>query len=315
MNIIVPSNEEIKITDNSITDINKVKIFIANDLVTDIISTKVVLKLSTTFISYDDTEDIYDLQQQLNYSLTVVYTPKFDKQNYRGFTLSYPMMIPALEDGYTAVLYIGEKIIDFGTTHLYLNNLPLQDDANIVLISDRTIAPIKTAIVAQDRNSQQITFQIKEKYDGVSLLDPSKKVFIDYIPVDEVLLTDQNGDKVSFLSDEILNKIPITLGEDKWVQLKWNVPFAATCKQGTVKFAIAVVNEERSYVWQTFPSSFTVSANLGLRPSIEVENPEQISKLNQLIDDVSDLKELVGNQSNEDLSDDETMIFDAGGAQ
>jgi hypothetical protein len=50
--------------------------------------------------------------------------------------------------------------------------------------------------------------------------------------------------------------------------LQWNLSPIVTAKAGTINFAISVIGtnmlegEEIPYVWQTFPSSFTVSQNL-----------------------------------------------------
>lgn len=307
MNIIVSSNKEIKIVDNSVTDINKAKLFIANDLISNVENVKVSLKLSTIISTYDN----QDLNYTLFFLITATHSAKLDKQNYRGFVLSCQTAIPSMENGYSAVLKIDNN--DIGTVNsLNLNNI-LEDDSSVVLITDRTIAPITTAMVAEDRNSQQITFQIKEMYDGVSFLD-DKKIFVDYIPVDKELL-EKDGDLRPFLSREITEKIPIILDGENWIRLKWNVPWQAMKQQGVVKFSIAVVDEKRNYIWQTFASSFTVFPNLGMRPPVEFSSSDEASQFSNLITEVDNLKTLLGNQSNLDTSDDEEVLFNAGGAQ
>jgi hypothetical protein len=47
------------------------------------------------------------------------------------------------------------------------------------------------------------------------------------------------------------------------ILLKWIVPQRLTIHAGTVKYALAVIDE--NYVWQTKTSTFTVLPNLGIR--------------------------------------------------
>jgi hypothetical protein len=85
---------------------------------------------------------------------------------------------------------------------------------------------------------------------------------------------------------------------------------------GNVRFALSVLDEStdtRAYTWQTLPSSFTVSPNLGFRTSIVLPQ-EEISVLAELTNRVDDLEELVGYQSDDEGLNDREIIFNGGGA-
>lgn len=196
----------------------------------------------------------------------------------------------------------------------------MTDEHAVVHINDRTIGPITTPIVAQDRNSQQITFQIKKLYDGVSFLDETKKIYIDYIPIGFSPYEDDNGNVVNFLSDEIHQVKEIIAENDvSYLQFLWNVPPEATKAVGVIRYGISILGtEEFDYIWQTNPSTFTVSANLGIRPIIPVSSPEDVSLLSDILSDVNELKEDVGALQSMDMDKDynnSEFIIGGGGAE
>ena len=74
------------------------------------------------------------------------------------------------------------------------------------------------------------------------------------------------------------------------------------------------MSNDQEYIWQTLPSSLTISANLGRRPSIPVEAPAQLSQLNELTQSVDELTTLMGYQSDEDPNNDIPLTISAGTA-
>lgn len=316
MNIIISSlnTDGLKIT-GSDTDIDLAKLFIAKDLNI----TPLRIELSTV-----KTED--GLTSTITYPLSIIESLSLNKDLFNGYELSAKTSIPL--DSYNIKFYIqGQDNPIVFATLLNIEN-GLVDEHEPVYIIGRQINPVKTQIVAQDVNSQQICFYIKKRYDGISFLDDSKQVYVDYIPVDKSLLVDEDGNVIAFLSDAILeiedDPDPIDQ-EGDWLLLRWNVPPAATKLAGSVTFGISVLNnfnnqELIDYCWQTFPSTFTVSKNIGLR-SIPVASAEELSQFTTLINEVADIRSdvnaleaFVGNQTDEDLNNDVEVIIGGGGA-
>jgi hypothetical protein len=53
----------------------------------------------------------------------------------------------------------------------------MQDEHDHIIIKDdRTISSNSVVLIAEDSNSQMVTFEIDELYDGISILTDSKKV-------------------------------------------------------------------------------------------------------------------------------------------
>jgi hypothetical protein len=77
---------------------------------------------------------------------------------------------------------------------------------------------------------------MKKKYDGISFVDESKAIYIDYIPVDKSALPEN----ANFLSDKAIviteNVLPPNGQENEWILIQWNLPPQATAEAGTVKF-------------------------------------------------------------------------------
>jgi hypothetical protein len=130
-----------------------------------------------------------------------------------------------------------------------------------------------------------------------------------------------------FISDPAIviteDIIPPNGQEGEWIMLKWNLPYLATKMAGTVRFAVSVIDhygDERSYTWQTFPSSFNVSQNIGLRTGLTL-TPADESILGELVDnmqtlqtDVDAIEMYLGEQTDEDPANDKEILIIGGGA-
>lgn len=299
MNIIISSPENIKTTGIS-TDLDSAKLFISKTLNADQIN-----------ISLTDGTNTYPLIKKPSIGL--------EKTEYRGFLLSTIVTIPP--GVYTVSIEFSETnnkitLQDFVIT----DSQGLIDEHEPILVIGRNINAITTTILAQDVNSQQFTFYIHKKYDGISFLDDTKKIYFDFIPVDKEDLI-INGKEVPFLTEpatEIIsrNVLPPNGQTGEWIILKWNLPYVATKKAGIVRFAISVIDQSgdsRSYTWQTFPSSFSISANIGQRGD-EVVVPEGESIFSNLVNRVTDIEKTLGNQTNDLLDDNVEIEINAGGA-
>lgn len=257
---------------------------------------------------------------QLTYVIEKVRKTSLEKNDYYGFQLL--SRVPVLNDSYQVVIKYNDDSIPCGTITVE-NKQQLEDEHDPVLVVGRKIGEITSPIVAQDANSQQIEFFIKRKYDGISFLDESKIIYIDYVPVDKKT---SKGEPVEFLSDkikEIFEVQPPAGYEGEWLLLKWTLPYEATRLAGEVKYAISVIdmsNDTRIYTWQTFPSSFVVHENIGFRQEI-VLTPEDESKLTELVREINTLKEnvldienILGYQTDSDSDNDVEIIFSGGTA-
>ena len=302
MNIIISSLDAngMKVTGASQADINSAKLFIAKSLNVTPLRLELILD---NFV----------------YSLNVTSSPSYDKASFYAYGLSASYSIPL--DNYKVKLYYQSKAkvnesLALEDTIALMNNL--EDEHIIFAISDRTIAKVTTQIIAEDRHSQQISFSLKKLYDGISFLNEGKKIYVDYIPVGFIpyeIETAEGVEKINFLSTEITEK----LEDGENIILKWNVPSDAMQASGSVKFAISVIDLATGYVWQTSPSSLTILPNLGKRLSSPIGSTEEISafaeltaKVNELKEDVAGLEEIVGFQSDGDLSNDKEVIFSGG---
>lgn len=300
MNIIISSLNPIalKITQMEITDFDSAKLWVH------------------TSLNLQDIDLTLVFEGQFFYPLTIIKDASLNKNNYNGYRL---MSEASLGNGIYSLM-INQVLTDYNISISAEESLI--DEHEPVYIIGRYINPIKTQIVEQDVNSQQIRFYIKKKYDGISFLDNSKKIFVDFIPVDgkytlpDGSLTDIAG-PTPFLSDEItidniieLEKAPQgQVGE--WLCLIWNLPYDAMRKAGTVKFDVSVIDESeetRAYTWQTLPSSYAVLPNLGFRSAL-VHVPEIENSMAQLTRDVRDIETMLGMQSDDDPNNDSTITI------
>lgn len=253
-----------------------------------------------------------------SYPLTKIISIGLEKDQFNGYRLSSQVSIP---DGEYDIFING---IDVKSKVSITDTSSLIDEHEPIYIIGRQINPVTTTILAQDANSQQFTFYIKKKYDGISFLDEDKRVYIDYIPVDKndlnIEMEDGEVKTVEFLSDPISeiiynNVIPPDGQEGEWVVLKWNLPYPVTKTAGRVTFALSVVDptNNRYYTWQTLPSSFEISANIGYRDGINL-SPKEESIFADLSERVASIEDSLGNQTDEDAENDVEVIFEGGNA-
>lgn len=298
MNIIISSLSEIKKAGTG-TDLDSSKLFIAKS-----IENSASLLMNIQLIG----NGIYPLIATQKNSL--------EKNDFYGYQLSSRVSVPNGE--YT--FKIGNLEIE---SFIIQGEKTFIDEHEPIYIIGRQINPITAQIVAEDANSQQFTFYIKKKYDGVSFVDESKAIYADYIPVNKEDLPLNTN----FLSDRLAivyeNAIPPHEQESEWILLKWSLPYLATKTAGVVNFQISVINaygDNREYTWQTLPSSFKVSKNLAPRGDT-ILTPEETTILSELIDDVNEIKEdvnalevFVGNQADDDLGNDFEILISGGSA-
>ena len=293
MTIVISSLTDMKVTGLSGSkDLDSAKLFISKSISAPI--------------------DITLVNNSGSYPLMKTASSSLEKAEYLGYKLTSRISVP---DGTYSVLATG---VDAEATLELENNEALTDEHDAILVIGRNINSISTQILAQDINSQQLTFYMKKKYDGVSFIDATKKIMFDYIPVDSADLPEGHA----FISDEAMviteDIIPPNGQEGEWIMLKWNLPYLVTKKAGSIKFAISVIDyfgDERSYTWQTLPSSFNISPNIGLRTGV-VLTPEDTSVLTELVDNVKTLQENVssiedflGGQTDNDPSNDEDIVI------
>lgn len=304
MNIVISSLNDMKLTglQTGSHDLDSAKLFIAKSIAEDI--------------------DITLTKSGETYPLIKTISSSLEKNDYLGYKLSSRVRVP---DG---VYTVNASNVTATAVLELVENQKLTDEDDAILIIGRNINPVTTQILAQDINSQQLTFYIKKKYDGISFLtaeeDPERKqVFFDYIPVDEADLPEGSA----FLSEraEVIseNVIPPNGQEGEWIVLKWNLSYLVTKKAGTVKFAVSVIDylgDERSYTWQTKPSTFVISENIGLRKGITL-TPAEESIFTELVKDVRTLKsdvnaieDFLGEQTDDDSTNDQEILFVGGGA-
>lgn len=298
MNIVISSLTDMKVTglNTGSKDLDSAKLFVSKTIKDNI------------DLTLEGANGTYPLIKTLSKPL--------EKTEYLGYQLYSRVNVP---DGIYSIMATG--INAEAALELEGNNT-LTDEHDAILVIGRNINPITTPILAQDINSQQFTFYIKKKYDGVSFID-DKQVFFDYIPVDPKDLPDGSA----FISDPAIiiteDVIPPNGQEGEWIILKWNLPYLATKTVGTVRFAISVVDkfgDERSYTWQTFPSSFKVSQNIGLRTGLTL-TPADKSILGELVNnmqtlqtDVDAIEMYLGEQTDEDPANDKEILLIGGGA-
>ena len=299
MNIVISSLTDMKVTglNTGSKDLDSAKLFVSKTI-TDNID-----------LTLEGANGTYPLIKTLSNPL--------EKAEYLGYKLYSRVNVP---DGAYSVIATG---VDAEVTLELEGNNALTDEHDAVLIIGRNINPISTQILAQDINSQQFTFYIKKKYDGVSFIDETKRIFFDYIPVDPNDLPEGK----EFISDPAIviteDIIPPNGQEGEWIMLKWNLPYLATKMAGTVRFAVSVIDhygDERSYTWQTFPSSFIISQNIGLRTGLTL-TPTDESILDELVDnvqtlqtDVDAIEMYLGEQTDEDPANDKEILLIGGGA-
>lgn len=307
MNIVVMSLDNIKLTNfdpNAFYDLDEIRLFISNDFSTE--KPSVSLVNSHEFIVEED--------------LSIA------KNSFKGYRLWAKQTIP--EGAYSFIINTEEGQSETDLINLKEKQL-LEDEHEVILIKDRKISPVTTTIVAGDLNSQQLTFYIKRKYDGISFLDESKKIYFDYIPInkeDRTLIDETTGEKIELpfvSSDDVIVAFmeePPIGQEGEWMAVKWNLPASATNTRGSVKFAMSVIEDGKKYVWQTLPSSFVVSEGIGPRfvstpiNGTFITTEELFNSINNVENRVDEVEELLGYQADDNIDNDVEVIIGGGGA-
>ena len=303
MNIIIESLSSVRQTGSS-HDFDSLKIFI---------SKSITEAESMTFTLQNiDNNNLYPIEK--------IKVKSLEKNNYFGYSVSSEFWIPA-----GRYRLLSAPSVPQATFDIIVDDSTLIDEHEPILVIGRRINTVNTPIIAQDAGSQQLSFYIKKKYDGISFDDPSKKIMFDYIPVDKTLL-EKDGKTLAFLSSRATkisgNVIPPAGQSGEWLLLKWDLPYSATKDAGIVQFAISVIDsawDTRNYTWQTFPSSFTVSPNLGFREGAPEITEEEVSVVRELADRVNAtessiiaIEDKLGNQTDGDSSNDTDIVFDGG---
>lgn len=248
-------------------------------------------------------------------NIPLYYNANTTLEKYVEYSFTFTKCLPAKE--YACILVASGKEYKVGS--FLLENKAKEKETGILMVQDKTIVALnqEVALVAEDHLSQEITFLIKENYNNFSLLDDSKKVYVDYIPVGYVSPAGQP----TFLSDDNLSRSFAYCDEDgnNWLYLKWRVPGMVTQKAGRVPFALAIL--EANYIWQTQPAILTVYPNIGFRGSelpVVPSDPESDEALSELEERIANIEENylsmagVGNEfgivSSADDGDDEILI-------
>lgn len=174
------------------------------------------------------------------------------------------------------------------------SNNDLQDEHTALLVIDRTIqiVPNQVTLVAEDILSQQIRFKIRKRYDNISFLDSSKHVYIDYIPANWDMVKEELAEVATEEQKEILKDLsfihsPVSIEENPvdtdYSYIRWDVPYLATCKAGTLTIALSIATENADYLWQTTSAHLTVQPNIGLRKNKGNINVSTINNLDARI--------------------------------
>lgn len=157
-------------------------------------------------------------------------------------------------------------------------------------------------LVAEDSESECIIFRIEKTYDGISALDPSKIIYVDYIPAN----LNAETEKVSFYSDKILSRSEVEMDGKVYIDLKWIVPYNAVRAAGKLTIALAILGQSTSidhegnqipYLWQSLPAVLTVRPNIALRHDIKI-TPEQTATLESVNAQVQRIQEFVDDIDN-----------------
>ena len=258
------------------------------------------------------------------YILNKINYKNLEKDRFLGYKLIPMFNVPY--GSYSFIISQGDIIITSELFSIVDSNI-LIDEHEPSRIINRTIGPINSKIIAQDVNSQQLSFYIRKKYDGVSFIDSNKSIWFDYVPLDpndlkNNLVIDENGESVvpTFLSsgdiEVVENILPPFEQEGEWVLLKWTPPYLATKVAGQVSFALSIVSTrgERTYTWQTEPSSFEVLPNIGFRVGAVATHSEK-TNFNQLFDRVDSIETFLGNNTDDIPSNDQELVVGGGSAE
>lgn len=210
---------------------------------------------------------------------------------FKAYSLQPIQAMP--EDDYTVKIQVGDKLIQVSSIiHIKLSAAPIQpdgifDEHNYLLVNGRTIQVIadQVALLAEDENSQEIRFKIRNRYDNVSFLTEDKTIVVDFIPaewnaikeeiIEKGISAEEFDPEAEFISGPI-TKIYEDPQSPDYMILCWTVPLVATQRAGVLRIALAIIDEQSSYVWQTSPATLIVQPNIGKRnkcAAVSLESP------------------------------------------
>ena len=218
---------------------------------------------------------------------------------FKGYSISPTAAMP--EDDYTLEIALENTVVTVASIiHLKVkpdSSEPMFDEHNCLLVSGRTIQVVadQVQLLAEDENSQEIRFKIRNRYDGVHFLaedqggERIKDVEIDFIPAEweqikESFIESDDFDPDIFdpESEYIADRLePDMIKQDPqnsdYMFIHWIVPYAATQRAGALKIAIAISESGSSYVWQTGVATLTVQPNIGRRNKGSIVNMESVT--------------------------------------
>ena len=226
--------------------------------------------------------------------------------NFTAYSITFDSVLP--EGDYTIEVIESDKTISISTPiHLKQSTAPsgettdMFDEHNCLLVVGRTIqvVPDQVHLLAEDENSQEIRFKIRNRYDNINFLsDPNKQVEIDFIPAEWELIKQEiiksgnfDPDNFDIESEYICDIIEQSMiyqdpQNPDYMIVRWIVPLAATQKAGAVKIALAITDPASlTYVWQTGVANLTVQPNIGRRnkyATIDLESP--VAKIENRVD-------------------------------
>lgn len=272
MNIVVKAGSAslTQFTSNTAYSLSDIKVYIMKDVSVDkVIFVADELTYPCTCAAVADAETLGDfILHDLTFDGSTLpentYTIQIKFTNANILTITSPVHLKTMLNDYSS----------------------LDDEHNALLIVDRTIQVVanQVMLVAEDNLSQQIRFKIRKKYDNISFLNPEKKiVYIDYIPADWENVKEElinSAPSLPVEQQEALRNMTfihstVVIEETdnpEYCYIRWNVPYLATIKAGTLKIAISIENvdnqdqnDEAIYLWQTLPATLTVQPNIGIR--------------------------------------------------
>lgn len=301
MNIIISQSNEQKSahltqwSSNSVYDINNITIYVQQGVVTP----------KTFQLSYID--ESTGLANEKIYIANIEASATRNIGGYNAFIINPQSSFS--KHAYNCIIIFNDNTELKLESTLLINDNYIEDEHKALRVIKRHIITTdnENLLVAQDSRSQQITFEIKKCYDGVSFLDNSKIVYVDFIPVG---YAPTSAAEPAFFSKRIEQKEDFEENGEQWMRLKWTVPFKATKIAGSLPIALAIT-DNAGYVWQTVPTSLTIQRNIGLRPAIPVEPTDDITMVEEISDRLLTLEEFVANLDNVESIDEEegTLMY------
>lgn len=213
--------------------------------------------------------------------VSVIADETLDLKNYAGYRVSATNAFPAKQ--YTCSVVVNEVKYAVGARTFGFANNTQTDEHNALVVNDRTITVVNqnVMLIAEDHLSQEITFLIKEKYDGISFLDDTKVVYVDFVPIGYV---PREGEPAFFSDSDITRSYAPSQGDENWIYLRWRVPKSATYNPGNLPIALSVLGSD-GYVWQTAPAYLQILPNIGRRGTEEPTAPTDPDAILTILDE------------------------------